>query len=60
MIDLPHKSGWYWIVRAQLNAVPEVAFWSGASFLTIGGVLQLEEVAICDEEPLRAPASMTN
>jgi hypothetical protein len=60
MIDPPHKSGWYWILRAQLSAMPEVAFWTGESFLTISGVLQLEDVAICDEEPLRPPVSMTS
>jgi hypothetical protein len=60
MIDPPKKSGWYWILRAHFNAVPEVAFWTGASFLAINEVLPLEEVAICDEEPLRPPASMTS
>jgi hypothetical protein len=60
MIDAPKKSGWYWIVRAQDKAVPEVAFWTGASFLTISDVLPLEEVAICDDAPLRPPASMTS
>jgi hypothetical protein len=60
VIDPPKKSGWYWIVRALSNAVPEVAFWTGASFLTISDVLSLEGVAMCDEEPLRAPMSMTS
>jgi hypothetical protein len=52
MIDPPHKSGWYWILQAHFNAVPEVAF------LTISDVLQLEQVAICSEEPIRSAASM--
>jgi hypothetical protein len=60
MIDPPQKSGWHWIVRVQDKAVPEVAFWTGASFLTISDVLPLEGVAMCDEEPLRAPMSMTS
>jgi hypothetical protein len=60
IVNPPHKSGWYWILLAQLSAIPEVAFWTGASFLTVSGVLLLEDVAICEEEPLKSPASLTS
>jgi hypothetical protein len=61
MITPPKKAGWYWILRLEYGSVPEVCFWTGASFLSIHSTesaLLPARIARCGDEPLIPPASM--
>jgi len=61
MCKPPGKSGWYWILRFDYASVPEVAFWTGCSFLTIhGNELPPEQISQCGDEPLKPPEDMTS
>ena len=60
-MTVPAKPGWYWILRTTEGSVPEVCFWTGASFLIItDSILKPEEVALCGDEPLKPPPDFPN